>query len=186
MSINTESQSVVPIAGAFEMFAENEGDVPIRENLTTLTRGHLLEIGDVVAPLSGVEAGKPYILHAVNELGTPTCDACVSALDQVHAENPELPIFTITKQDLGKFYDEHPEARSSSQTAVSVSHEQAIDLGVALEPGEDADPTFWSSALRRTLAVVDGAGRVADVQQPLDQEEMLDFDRAASVVSSLS
>jgi hypothetical protein len=175
---NVLGPQVIPVDGAFEDY---EGT---REHLITLTRsGQLLRVGDSIPAIPGVSTdGRPYILHTVNALGTPTCDSCVDMLEQFHIDHPEVPVYSITKQDIGEFDADNPDAPEVTHKRVRISEDTAIDLGIALASGENADAEFWPTALRRTLAVIDSDGRVIDIQQPDDQEEKPDFLRAEAAV----
>lgn len=168
------------VAGAYEDF---EGK---REELYTLVRTRLLQPGDQLPEIPGIElGGQPFILHTVNALGTETCDECVDTLEQFTKDHPEIPVYTLTKQNTDEFYAEHPDAKKVGQKVLRITDTVAADLGVGLVAGENADPDFWPTALRRTLAAVDANGKIIDIQQPDDQEEKPDFLRAyAKVLAS--
>ncbi|MBX4197445.1 hypothetical protein KW801_02735 [Candidatus Saccharibacteria bacterium] len=168
--------SEVPVNGAFEIF---DGK---REELITLTRnGQLLTKGDVVPAIPGILLeGRPFVLHTVNAFGTETCDACTDEVEAFHITHPEVPVYSLTKQSSEEIAAEdakrNEEGRSRiTHQRVTVSNDTAINLGIALAPGEGADKEFWPTALRRTLALVDAGGRIVDIQQPDDQEEVPDI-----------
>jgi hypothetical protein len=170
------SKSETAVNGAFEI---HEGT---REELITLTRtGQLLQPGDFLPAVKGIELeGKPFILHTVNAFGTETCDMCTDELETFHKQHPETPVISVTKQTPEEIAVEDAKRRAEGKPPVThervtVDQETAIDLGIALAPGEGADPEFWPTALRRTLALVGSDGRIIDIQQPDDQEQRPDF-----------
>ena len=170
----------LPVLGAYEDF---EGS---REHLITLTRtGQLLQVGDQLPPVAGIELGNgPIVLHAVNEFGTPMCDACTSELERFHQEHPEIPIYSLTRQAPEKMGLEDGQPITHAQ--LQIDDETAINLGIALQPGEGADEDFWPTALHRTIAVVDAQGTITHIQQPDDQDQMLDFESAYQAVLDAS
>lgn len=183
MSINTNSpKPEIPVEdGAFENFVdpEVENAPEITEHLTTLTRsGALMKPGDQLPFTPEGTQGRPYLLHIVNQVGTPRCDQCIDTLEELITVHPDVPVITVTKE----FYEDTPVERELGQTVLQIGREVAVDLGVELVPGQDADAEFWSTALRRTLAAVDADGRVLYVEQPLDQDELLDFDSAYAAI----
>jgi hypothetical protein len=166
----------VPVAGAYEIY---EGNF---EELITLTRtGRLLETGDYLPVVEGIETnGEPFILHTVNAFGTEMCDMCTDELETFHQAHPEVPVISVTKQTLEEIAAEDAKRAAEGKapvthSRVSVGQEAAIDLGIALASGEGADPEFWPTALRRTLALVGSDGRIIDIQQPDDQDQLPDF-----------
>jgi hypothetical protein len=168
--------SEVPVNGAFEIF---DGK---REELLTLTRnGQLLTKGDVVPAIPGIELeGRPFVLHTVNAFGTETCDACTDDVEAFHIAHPEVPVYSLTKQSPEEIAADDTKRNAEGKPRIThqritVSNDTAIDLGIALAPGEGADEEFWPTALRRTLALVDADGRIRDIQQPDDQEEVPDI-----------
>jgi len=176
----------VVVEGAFEMY---EG---ARENLNTLTRtGQLLQVGDHLPEIAGVESGgRPFILHTVNAFGTETCDMCTDELETFQLSHPDVPVFSLTKQSAEELRAEDEKRAAAgkppiTQSRVTIDQETAIDLGVALAPGEGADPEFWPTALRRTLALVDGNGTIVDIQQPDDQEEVPSFTQVYEQLEAL-
>ncbi len=179
---------VFPVDGAYEDFAE-DGKPTVREHLLTLTReGHLLEPGDELPNIPGIDLAKingPFVLHVVNALETPDCEKCVNEAEALMPQFEGIPVFTLTKQ---AFEDlKEPKAlEGRKQQMVTIDDETAIDLGVALEAGENADKEFWPTALRRSAIVVTKEGRIAHVEQPLDQAEILDFYTAFVVAESIA
>ncbi len=180
------AHSEVPVNGAFEIF---DGK---REELITLTRnGQLLTKGDVVPAIPGVvlESG-PFVLHTVNAFGTETCDGCTDEVEAFHIANPEIPVYSLTKQSAEEIAAEDSKRREAGKllvthSRITVSNDTATDLGIALAPGEGADEEFWPTALRRTLAFVGADGKVVDIQQPDDQEEVPDITRIYDAVDSI-
>jgi hypothetical protein len=176
----------VSIPGAFEIFEGN------REELNTLTRnGRLLQPGDIVPVLPGVELGGiPFILHTVNAFGTETCDTCTDELEAFHLARPEIPVISLTKQTPEEIMAEDAKRIEAGKPAVThnritIDQDTAIDLGVALEAGEGADKEFWPTALRRTLILADRNGRIIDIEQPDDQEQKPDFMRFFEQVENI-
>ncbi|HSX15791.1 MAG TPA: hypothetical protein VLF40_03295 [Candidatus Saccharimonadales bacterium] len=146
-----------------------------REHVTTLTReGRLLEAGDFMPFVPGIEWQRHglYIVQTVNAFDTETCDNCVDELDGFHRAHPEVPVYSLTKQNLAEV-----KKQSADQTFLQINPATAIALGTELVPGEGADPDFWSGALRRSIFVVDASGKIVHTQQPNDQEQMPDFDQ---------
>lgn len=173
----------LPVTGAFEIFEENY------EELITLTRtGQLLQAGDFLPSVPGIELeDRPFILHTVNAFGTETCDTCTDELETFHRDNPDIPIYSLTKQSAVEIAAEDAKRAKEGKPPVThkritVDHETAIDLGVALAPGRGAAEDFWPTALRRTLAVIDPQGQIVDIQQPDDQEQVPDFERVYDAV----
>ena len=180
-------ETQLAVAGAFEIF---EGK---REELITLTRtGRLLQAGDFLPQMVGIEIqDKPFILHTVNAFGTETCDFCIGELEVFHQAHPDTEVISLTKQSAKEIQDEDAKRAQEGKPPithkrVTIDQELAIDLGVALAPGEGADKEFWPTALRRTLALIDGQGRIVDIQQPEDQEEIPDFGKIYEEVENLS
>jgi hypothetical protein len=170
--------------GAFEIFVDPEvkNASEVYEHLTTLTRnGELMKPGDELPFTPEGTEGRPYLLHIVNQVGTPRCEECIDTLETLIQKHPEVPVVTLTKE----FDKDAPKERKLGQRVLQIGREAAIDLGVELVPGQDADPEFWLTALRRTLAAVDADGRVLYVEQPLDQDQMLDFDTAYAAIETV-
>lgn len=181
---NQKSEQIVK--GAFEIYEGN------REELDTLTRtGRLLQPGDYLPHITGLENdGQPFILHTVNAFGTETCDVCTDQLEAFHKLHPEVRVFSLTKQTEAEIKAEDDKRASAGKEPIThpripIDQETAVDLGVALAPGEGADPEFWPTALRRTLALVDGNSRIVDIQQPDDQEQIPDFTRIYNELAEL-
>ncbi|HSW80342.1 MAG TPA: hypothetical protein VLG47_06205 [Candidatus Saccharimonadales bacterium] len=162
----------IPVDGAFEVFEGN------RENLITLTRnGELLQVGDQLPPIPGINPdGVPFILHTVNAFGTPTCDRCTDMLEAFHRDHPDVPIYSLTKQEPEQMRTENEDESPITHDRIQIDQNTAIDLGVELAPGEGADTEFWPTALRRTVAVIGGDGRILHIEQPDDQEQFPNFD----------
>ena len=173
--------TIVPVHGAFEVHENG------RDELITLTRtGRLLRPGDDIMPVIlrldvDLEVGeRPYIIHSVNALDRETSDSDIEAIQAIKQSHPGTPIYSLTKQLPAEIAleDENRAAAGKSPIAhkrLTVRHEDAIDLGIALEPSEGADTEFWANALRRTLAVVDRDGQIISVEQPDDQKATLDI-----------
>lgn len=180
-------KSEIPVTGAYEVF---EGS---REELITLTRtGSLLQPGDTLPVIPGVDLhDSPLILHTVNAFGTETCDTCTDELETFHLRHPEIPVISLTKQSPEEIDAENAKKTEAGKPKIThrqltIDHETAVDLGVALAPGQGADEEFWPTALRRTLALVDSHGKIIDIQQTEDQEEKPDFLRVFEAAESLS
>ena len=177
----------IPIKeGAYQVFEGN------REELITLTRtGQLLQPSDFLPAIPGVETeNKPFVLHTVNAFGTETCDGCTDEVEAFHIANPEIPVYSLTKQSAEEIAAEDSKRSEAGKppvthSRITVSNDTAIDLGIALAPGEGADKEFWPTALRRTLAFVGADGKVADIQQPDNQEEVPDITRIYDAVDSI-
>jgi hypothetical protein len=175
------NKNIVSIAGAFEIYQPSPELEAVREELDTLTRPGLMQPGDVLPHIPGLEMdGTPFILQTVNALGTPTCDTCVDQLEAFHNEHPNIPVITLTKQRSDEIQKLDAKSNEDGKTPtahqrITIDQETAIDLGVALAPGQNADPEFWPTALRRTLAFIGADGRIVDIQQPNDQESIEDF-----------
>jgi len=178
--INTSEP--IPIKGAYEIY---DGK---REELITLTRaGRLLQEGELLPPIPGISPEGVFIIHTVNAFGTPTCDECTSELETFHQQHPGVPVYSLTKQTPEQIQEEnakHP-GQEVTHNQLSIDDGTAIDLGVALRPGEGADEEFWPTALRRMVAVVKD-GQVVHIQEHDDQEEKPDFMKVFETVESLS
>jgi len=179
-------QPEIPVSGAFEIYEGN------REELITLTRtGQLLRPGDFLPDVDSIEVGdKPFIIHTVNAFGTETCDICTDEIEAFHQSHPDVPVFSITKQTPEEIAAEDAKRAADGKSRIthariSIDQDTAVDLGVALAPGEGADPEFWPTALRRTLALVDSNGQIIDIQQPDDQEEHPDFSKIYDELEAL-
>lgn len=169
---DVKTTNPLPVLGAFEI------DDGKREELITLTRnGRLLEVGDQLPAIKGVDPkNKPFILHTVNAFGTATCDECIGELEAFHLNNPDIPIYSLSKQSPEEIETANQKSgRPITHPCISIDQETAVDLGIAVAPGEGADKEFWPSALRRLVAVIDSDGKVIHVQHPDDQDQLLDF-----------
>lgn len=170
MTIHDSFPDAVPIQGAFEV---HDGTT---ENLTTLTKnGELVKVGDRLPEVPGIYLDEePAIIQTVNAFGTPTCDGCVNELEQFQIDNPGVRVFSLTKQGPGEM-DDGSEPAELQQERVQIDDAAAIELGVALDPGENADADFWGGALRRAVVVVNRDRVVTHVQIHKDQEQKPDF-----------
>ncbi len=146
----------------------------------------MLSVGDYLPDISGLEpTDGPIIIHTVNAFGTETCDNCINVIETFHLAHPDIPVYPLTKQDLAKIAAEEAKSgRSVTHTRLTIDQETAIDLGVALAPGANADEEFWPTALRRSLIVVGENGLIIHIQEPDDQEQEPDFLQAFEVVES--
>lgn len=171
MTIHDSFPEAVPIQGAFEEL--EDGTV---EQLITLTaNGELLKVGDTLPFISGVDIdGQAAVIQTVNAYGTPTCDNCIDQMEQFQIDNPTIRVFGLTKQSPGEM-DDGSEPKQLTQERVQINDDAAIELGVALDPGENADVDFWGGALRRAIAVVNSDRVVTHVQIHEDQEQEFDF-----------
>lgn len=166
-----ERKPTVKIPGAYEDF---EGK---REHLETVTRGRLPQVGDrlpeTIIPTAGVR-----VLNIVNALSTPACDTYTRNAERIF--NPyqeEIGLFHVSKQAPDEMRLEDEQEGEITSPRVSISQEQAIELGVELEPGEGADPEFWPTAARRTVIVAKD-GQIVYVEQPENQDQEPNYQAA--------
>lgn len=174
--------TILPVHGAFEV---REGGA--RDELVTLTRtGRLLQPDDSIMPAVlrlpfDLEVGEiPYILHSANALGDKTFDDDLEVIQAFQQSHPGTPVYSLTKQSPTEVAHEKERRIEAGKSPIThrhltINHNEAINLGIALEPSEGADAEFWTNALRRTLAIVDRDGRIASIEQPDDQKAALDI-----------
>jgi len=199
-------EQTVGFNDAFEVFHEPTG-TKIVERLTVITRGKKLQRRDSISPLVGAtfdlssgtlkhfdldDVKGTVMLGFVNEFGSPDCNKQANQMEEIHkTHGSAITIVEFSKQDqktLFKFAKEN----NISHPLVSIDHETAIDMGVALEPeigpdGIELADKFWKGALCRMLVVAGGPQKIVEfIDQLVDQAQQPNYEAALIVAKSLT
>jgi peroxiredoxin len=129
------------------------------------------------------------VISVVNEFGTPDCDLHTRAVDFFANLNPEIHVFSVSKQD-PKDLRNISRKQNLSHKLVSIDREAAIDAGLELEPDQDENgeklaDDFWFGALRRVIFLVGVDNIIKFVEQSADQAKQPNLEAVSILAHDL-